>query len=265
MDKNNKMPMVTHGNGNHGEATHAVRRSGKQDVNLRKRGFLRFQIGLILALLLVYAGLEASFRMQKEYAPPKIPLIEEQLVYEMDIPIIRVEKQQKEVLKVKSTALVEVDNDTEIEEGSDVIEVPVEGADDGTIPLDSIAYRDIGKEEDPTILINLVEEVPIFPGCEKVEVKMRLTCFKEKIARHVKRNFRFPDPAQRLGIQGRVNVMFKIGSDGTVTDIKMRGPSPILENEAERIIGKLPKMIPGKQGGKPVKVPYSLPILFQLN
>ena len=30
------------------------------------------------------------------------------------------------------------------------------------------------------------------------------------------------------------------------------------------LIGKLPQMKPGKQRGKPVIVPYSLPIIFQV-
>ena len=38
---------------------------------------------------------------------------------------------------------------------------------------------------------------------------------------------------------------------------------PLLEKEAERIISLLPQMIPGKQRGKPVKVPYAVPIVFK--
>jgi protein TonB len=44
----------------------------------------------------------------------------------------------------------------------------------------------------------------------------------------------------------------------------MRGPDKLLENEAGRIIGRLPQMTPGKQRGRPVRVPFSIPITFRL-
>jgi protein TonB len=68
-----------------------------------------------------------------------------------------------------------------------------------------------------------------------------------------------------LGIKGRVFVLFAIDKEGYVTGIKTRGPDKILEKEAARIIGKLPKMTPGRQRGKNVKVPYSVPIMFKLH
>ena len=67
-----------------------------------------------------------------------------------------------------------------------------------------------------------------------------------------------------MGIQGRVFVNFIISKDGSITDIKMRGPDKNLEKEAKRIISLLPQMIPGKQRGRPVRVPFSIPITFPL-
>ena len=55
-----------------------------------------------------------------------------------------------------------------------------------------------------------------------------------------------------------------IGKDGVISEIRMRGPDKNLEKEAERIISKLPQMTPGKQRGKPVRVPFSIPINFLL-
>jgi hypothetical protein len=59
-------------------------------------------------------------------------------------------------------------------------------------------------------------------------------------------------------------VIFKIQKDGSISEIKSRAPHPELEKEAIRVIKALPKMQPGMQRGKPVVVPYSLPILFQV-
>ena len=68
-----------------------------------------------------------------------------------------------------------------------------------------------------------------------------------------------------MGIQGRVYVSFIINKDGTIGSVRMRGPDKNLEKEAARIINKLPKMTPGKQRGRPVRVPFSIPITFKLN
>lgn len=57
---------------------------------------------------------------------------------------------------------------------------------------------------------------------------------------------------------------FKILAGGTISDIMLKGPSPGLEAEAERIILKLPVMTPGKQRGQAVRVPFSIPIIFKL-
>ena len=74
------------------------------------------------------------------------------------------------------------------------------------------------------------------------------------------------DLAQELGLSGiqQIRVFFKIDKNGDIVDIKARAPHPSLEKEAMRVIGLLPKMKPGKQRGKAVRVPYYLPIKFQV-
>lgn len=81
---------------------------------------------------------------------------------------------------------------------------------------------------------------------------------------HVVKNFNYPQTALDMGIKGRVFVIFVISPEGEITKVRTRGPDKILEDEAQRIISKLPKMIPGKQRGKPVSVPFSLPINFKM-
>jgi TonB family protein len=108
----------------------------------------------------------------------------------------------------------------------------------------------------------VVEEVPIFPGCE--EATDPRACFNEKIQRHIGKNFRYPEEAQNKGIQGRVHVMFVIGEDGSIGNLKVRGPDKSLEGEAARIISLLPQMKGGKHKEKGIKVPFSIPITFKL-
>ena len=107
-----------------------------------------------------------------------------------------------------------------------------------------------------------IDEVPVFPGCEDAVDKRQ--CFNEKMVKHIKKHFRYPEEAQEKGIQGRVSVLFTIGTNGEISSVKKRGPSEILENEAVRIIERLPKMTPGKHQGEAVKVPYAIPITFRL-
>jgi len=118
--------------------------------------------------------------------------------------------------------------------------------------------------EDIDVPFAVIEDVPIFPGCERVAKSQRRTCFQDQMNKHIRKNFRYPDIAQEMGIQGRVYVNFIISKDGSITNIRMRGPDKNLENEAARIIGRLPKMTPGKQRGRAVRVPFSIPITFRL-
>mgnify|MGYP001112759107 FL=1 len=106
--------------------------------------------------------------------------------------------------------------------------------------------------------------VPVFPGCEKLSEIKKRGCFQDKMNRHIAQNFRYPEIAQKKGIQGRVIIQFVVGKDGNVSGIKTRGPDPILEKEAVRIISLLPKIKPAEIEGRKVRVPFSTSITFKL-
>ncbi|AZQ59257.1 M56 family peptidase [Maribacter sp. MJ134] len=108
----------------------------------------------------------------------------------------------------------------------------------------------------------VVDEVPVFPGCENLADKR--ACFNERIQKHISKNFNYPQEAQDKGIQGRVNVVFTIQKDGSIGNVKMRGPDRLLENEVARIIKRLPKMTAGQHKGESVDVPFSIPVTFKL-
>jgi protein TonB len=119
-------------------------------------------------------------------------------------------------------------------------------------------------EEDVSVPFAVVEKVPVWPGCKgKNNTELR-KCFQKKMNEHVMENFKYPEIALEMGVHGRVFILFNINSDGQVTNIKTRGPDKVLEKEAARIISLVPKMIPGKQRGRNVSVPYSLPISFTM-
>ena len=119
-------------------------------------------------------------------------------------------------------------------------------------------------EEVEEVPFSLVEDVPVFPGCEnKKNNEARKKCMSEKITKIIVQKFN-TDLAGDLGLSGRqrILVIFKIDKSGYITDIRARAPHPRLEKEAKRVIGLIPRMKPGKQRGQAVIVPYSLPIIF---
>ena len=120
----------------------------------------------------------------------------------------------------------------------------------------------MSQNELETIEIDELSEVPVYPGCENIRNKTK--CLQENIQRHIVRNFKYPKEAKKNKIQGRVFVQFIIGTGGYVDIIKTRGPDDLLEKEAQRIISLLPKFKPGILNGKPVRVPFSMPIIFRL-
>ena len=151
-----------------------------------------------------------------------------------------------------------------VEDEEEVEETVIESTetDQDEIIIEEIEVED--EFEDIDVPFAVIEDVPIFPGCESVGKSQRRACFQEQMNKHIRKNFRYPDIAQEMGIQGRVYVNFIIAKDGSITNIRMRGPDKNLENEAARIIGRLPQMTPGKQRGRAVRVPFSIPITFRL-
>ena len=152
-----------------------------------------------------------------------------------------------------------VEDEVEIEET--VIE-STETDQEEEIEIEDIEIEEV--EEVEEVPFSLVEDVPVFPGCEnKKNNEARKKCMSEKITKIVVRRFN-TDLAGDLGLSGRqrISVIFKIDKSGYITDIRARGPHPRLEKEAKRVIGLIPRMTPGKQRGQAVIVPYSLPIIF---
>ena len=93
---------------------------------------------------------------------------------------------------------------------------------------------------------DIVEQQPEFPGGTS------------GMAKWLGDNIKYPAEAAKQGIEGRVIVQFVVGSDGTVSDVKlMRAVNPLLDQEALRVINAMPKWTPGKQDGKPVAVKYT--------
>lgn len=80
------------------------------------------------------------------------------------------------------------------------------------------------------------------------------------------KNIRYPVNAQKNGTQGRVTVQFIVNTDGSISNIGIiRGVDPELDGEAIRVLSTMPNWKPGMQKGKPVRVKYTVPVMFRLN
>jgi hypothetical protein len=112
----------------------------------------------------------------------------------------------------------------------------------------------------------VIDQVPVFPGCEGLPKVQQKKCMTNKISTFVVENFN-ATLGKAFGLTGKIKIYvgFKIDENGEVSYVKARAPHEALAEEAKRVINLLPKMIPGKQNGKAVTVPYSLPIIFQIN
>ncbi|NDV82283.1 energy transducer TonB [Bacteroides sp. 51] len=106
---------------------------------------------------------------------------------------------------------------------------------------------------DETEIVVFAEVMPSFPGGGKA-----LNAF---LAKHIK----YPTLSQEIGSQGRVIVQFVVDKDGTITNAEVvKGIDPHLDKEALRVINLMPKWSPGMQNRKPVRVKYTVPVIFKL-
>ena len=231
-------------------------------ADLNRDSGLFFVIGFTLVLFITWRALE-----YKSYDTLKQVVIKHQVVSDLneEVPITEAIKTPPPPAPPTAPEIIEVVEDVaEIEETviqsteinqETVIDAPVIAVDDVEVGED---------EEEISVPFAVIEDIPVFPGCEQGTKEEKRVCFQQKIQEHIAKYFRYPDIAVEMGIQGKVYVQFVIDTDGRISQIRTRGPDKLLEAEALRIIAALPRMVPGKQRGRAVKVPYSIPINFKL-
>ncbi|WP_406683047.1 energy transducer TonB [Seonamhaeicola sp. MEBiC1930] len=230
-------------------------------LEIGRNSSLYFAIGLNLMLLLSWQMLEFK-TYDKDVVSIDVLAVESE--FEEEIPIV---DQVAPPPPPPPPAVIQenlqiVDDVEEVEET--IIESTETNQDDAIAEVVEVSDVVVDAiEEEVEVAFAVIEDVPVFPGCEGLSKVQTKACFQKKMQQHVVKHFTYPDIALELGMQGRVSVIFTIDSKGLITGIRSRGPDKVLENEAERIIGLLPKMKPGKQRGKPVKVSYAVPIFFK--
>ncbi len=109
------------------------------------------------------------------------------------------------------------------------------------------------KKPEKEEVFRAVEQMPQFPGGDG------------ELMKFLRDNIVYPAMAQENNVQGKVIVQFVVTKTGDIGEVKVvKSVDRDLDNEAVRLVKKLPKFIPGRMNGQAVNVWYTLPVQFKL-
>ncbi|MCD6661418.1 MAG: energy transducer TonB [Lentimicrobium sp.] len=223
-----------------------AKKTPKADLE-KKRG-LFVQIGLIVALAAMLVAFEWKTydARQLDLGGRQAEAIEEEM-----IEITQQNKPPPPPAPPPTTTLinivqdnVEIEDDFMIDaEANQLTEIPT------YVPPAVTEEEEVAEAE----IFTVVEDQPTFPGGDEARI------------RFLTNNIKYPQMARESSIQGTVYVTFVVERDGSVTDVRvLRGIGGGCDEEAIRVIKAMPKWVPGKQRGKPVRVQFNMPIKFTL-
>lgn len=232
------------------------------EADVSRRSMLFFQIGLILMLLFAWQAIEYKTYDKSDLGRDMLNVSDD---LEEDIPITQpIEPPPPPPPPPPAPEVIQV-----VEDEEDIEETIIESTETDTeeeiVEIEEI--EEVIEEEIADVPFAVIENVPIYPGCEKAgNNAAKKKCMSEKIKKFVQKKFN-SELANDLGLDAgrqRISVQFKIDKYGNVVNVRARAPHPRLEQEAIKVVKQLPKMTPGKQRGKAVGVLYALPIVFEV-
>jgi protein TonB len=238
-----------------------------QKFDFRKNSTLFFSLGLLCMSILAYFAIE--LQIEKEFTSE---LLGNQETIKIEEPVFSYVPKTQEYTSIKKVQFVEKFIITKADPITDVTtkdpmpydpnakpNTPTEPERPNTFPV----FIEPVDNEIKTFID--ISETPVFPGCENLSKEERDQCFREKVLKHIHKNLRYPENALENEHQGKVHVQFIIEKDGSISIANLRGPYESLNKEAMRVIKSLPKIKPGEQRNRIVKVSYMVPIIFKAN
>ena len=125
--------------------------------------------------------------------------------------------------------------------------------------------KELHFDQSQAIAFALLDEVPVYPGCEGLDLEAAKNCFQSKLSQFIAAEFD-TESLKDQGFSGkqRIQARFVINTQGQVADIEVRAPSEALKEVTLKVLQAIPQLRPGKKGGKTVAVNYSLPIIFDI-
>ncbi|MGP1621720.1 MAG: energy transducer TonB [Candidatus Cryptobacteroides sp.] len=223
-----------------------------EKASLENRRLLFTEIGLLVALMVVFSAFEWSTKEKKVAdlgadtqvveVEDMVPITQETPPPPPEAPKIPVLSDQIDIvddeIKVDDNMFVNLEDDSNM----------------GVEIMDYISEVQDESIEEEAIPFQLVEEKPSFQGGDA-----------NTFSKWIGQNMVYPEIAKENGVQGRVTLQFTVNADGTVSNIKvLRGVDSALDKEAVRVVSMSPRWKPGKQRDRAVKVTYTFPVIFQL-
>ena len=235
------------------------KKNPKADVG--RRSMLFFQLGMVFMLLFAWQAIEWKSYDKSDSDFGRLDVGDD---LEEEIPITQpIQPPPPPPPPPPAPEVIEVMEDEE--EVEETIIESTETNQEEIIEVMEIQEEEV-EEEIADVPFAVIENVPIYPGCEKEKGNnAKKKCMSSKIAAFINKKFD-SELASDVGLEGRqrISVQFKIDKNGNVVNVRARAPHPRLEKEAVEVVKSLPNMTPGKQRGKPVGVLYSLPIVFDI-
>ena len=226
-----------------------IKKSPKADIENSKSTSLL--IGLTVALGILFAAFEWSQSEIKIYDEALQNVVEED--EEMVEVTFRDETPPPPPPPEPETVLSDVIEIKENTEDVQTAEFSTEDDANKGVEIHEVVQQVEEEEPEEQKIHVVVEKMPEFPGGN------------EAMSRWLSKNIKYPLIAQENNIQGRVVCQFVVNSDGKIVDVQVvRGVEASLDAEAVRVIKSMPAWTPGRQGGKNVRVKYTLPIRFKL-
>jgi protein TonB len=221
-----------------------------EKANLENKKSLFLQIGLILALIICIVALEWTSGQKRDSI---FDGMTEEAIEEEQIPVT--EETPPEEMPPPEVTVTDL---FEIVEDDVVIENEVRFEDDETsedkvVEIYAPVLQAEEEETEDEIFV-IVEDMPKFRGGD-------INKFREWVQKRV----RYPELAAENGIQGRVFISFVVETNGNVSNVTVtRSVDALLDDAAKEAVAASPRWEPGMQRGRPVRVRYSIPIIFQL-
>jgi periplasmic protein TonB len=215
----------------------------RPNLNLREYYTIFLEIGLIITLLLFILIVRIEFNpsTQQEYVVD----VQEEIEIE---EIVRTTQTIKVPPPPRPPVPVAVPDHEIIEDIEINIDAELDFTATAYIPPPPADPGSEEKAEEEEEFFVLVEQMPELIG--------GLGSIQSKVV--------YPEMARRARIEGRVHVQFIVNQKGEVENpVVVRGIGGGCDEEALRVV-KEAKFVPGHQRGQPVRVQYTLPIIFVL-
>ena len=226
-----------------------VKKTPRANIETHKTTF--FLMGMVVALSVLFVGFEWSSTISKLDET----MIVQDVLAEEDIEITQrdptpppppppPEPEVPEIIEVTEEKVEETIDLSSLEDDQSRAQAEIYTPPPPPKPVEEEATEEI---------FVVVEQQPEFPGGTSALMKF------------LGDNIKYPVIAQENGIQGRVITNFVVERDGSISDVQVvRGQDPSLDREAVRVIKTMPRWKPGQQRGKPVRVRFTLPVVFRL-